>query len=167
LKTVIHWFRRDLRLTDNTALHAAASSGAQVLPVYILSDWKKNHRWTGPNRQHFLCGCLRSLDANLQSVGSGLILRQGDPLAELEKLAGETRAEAIFFNRDPDPFGRAVEEKLEKMGQRLGIAIKPFKDVAIHERREVLTGSGDTFRVFTPYSKAWEKLPKPPVAPRI
>jgi len=167
LKTVIHWFRRDLRLTDNTALHAAASSGAQVLPVYILSDWKKNHRWTGPNRQQFLGGCLRSLDANLQSVGSGLVLRQGDALAELEKLAVETRAEAIFFNRDPDPFGRAVEEKLEKMGQRLGIAIKPFKDVAIHERREVLTGSGDTFRVFTPYSKAWEKLPKPSVAPRI
>ena len=167
MKTVIHWFRRDLRLTDNTALHAAASSGAQVVPVYILSDWKKNHRWTGPNRQHFLCGCLRSLDANLQSVGSCLILRQGDALAELEKLAVETRAEAIFFNRDPDPFGRAVEEKLEKMGQRLGIAIKPFKDVAIHERREVLTGSGDTFRVFTPYSKAWEKLPKPPVAPRV
>jgi deoxyribodipyrimidine photo-lyase len=167
LKTVIHWFRRDLRLTDNTALHAAASLAAQVVPVYILSDWKTNHRWTGAHRQHFLCACLRSLDANLQAVGSGLILRQGDALAELEKLAVETRAEAIFFNRDPDPFGRAVEEKLEKMGQILGIAIKPFKDVAIHERREVLTGSGDTFRVFTPYSKAWEKLPKPPVAARI
>jgi deoxyribodipyrimidine photo-lyase len=167
LKNVIYWFRRDLRLTDNTALYAAAAAGAEVIPVYILSDWKKNHRWTGPNRQHFLCGCLRSLDANLQAVGSRLIIRQGEALAELEKLATETRAEAIFFNRDPDPHGRAVEEKLEKMGQALGISIRPFKDVAIHERREVLTGSGDTLRVFTPYSKAWEKLPKPPVAPRI
>ena len=167
LKTVIHWFRRDLRLTDNTALHAAAASGAQVIPVYILSDWKKNHQWTGPNRQHFLCGCLRSLDANLQAIGSRLILRQGDPVAELEKLAAETHAEAIFFNRDPDPFGRSVEARLEKTGQRLGIAIMPHKDVAIHERREVLTGSGDTFRVFTPYHRAWEKLSKPSVAPRI
>lgn len=167
LKNVIHWFRRDLRLTDNTALHAASVAGAQVIPVYILSDWKKNHRWTGPNRQHFLCGSLRSLDANLQAIGSRLILRQGDALAELEKLAVETQAEAIFFNRDPDPHGRAVEERLEKMGERLGIAIKPFKDVAIHERREVLTGAGETFRVFTPYSKAWEKLPKPAISPRI
>ena len=167
LKNVIHWFRRDLRLTDNTALHAAAAVGAQVTPVYILSDWKKNHRWTGPNRQHFLSGSLCSLDANLRSIGSRLILRQGNALAELEKLASETQAEAIFFNRDPDPFGRAVEEKLEEMGQRLGIAIKPFKDVAIHERREVLTGAGDTFRVFTPYSRAWEKLPKPATSPRL
>jgi len=167
LKNVIHWFRRDLRLTDNTALHAAASVGAQVTPVYILSDWKKNHCWTGPNRQHFLSGSLCSLDANLRSIGSRLILRQGHALAGLEKLASETQAEAIFFNRDPDPFGRAVEGKLEEMGQRLGIAIKPFKDVAIHERREVLTGAGDTFRVFTPYSRAWEKLPKPATSPRL
>ena len=167
MKTVIHWFRRDLRLTDNTALHAAASTAAQVIPVYILSGWKKIHHWTGPNRQHFLCGCLRSLDANLQAIGSRLILRQGQALLELEKLAVETGAEAIFFNRDPDPFGRSVESSLDEMGQRLGIAIKAFKDIAIHERREVLTGSGDTFRVFTPYSKAWEKLPKPPVSPRI
>ena len=167
MKNIIHWFRRDLRLTDNTALHAASVAGEQVIAVYILSDWKKNHRWTGPNRQHFLCGSLRSLDANLQTIGSRLILRQGDALAELEKLAVETRAEAIFFNRDPDLHGRLVEEKLEQLGERLGIAIKPFKDVAIHERREVLTGAGDTFRVFTPYSKAWEKLAKPPVAPRI
>jgi len=167
LKNVIHWFRRDLRLTDNTALHAAAATGAQVTPVYILSDWKKNHRWTGPNRQHFLCGCLGSLDANLHAAGSRLILRQGEAVAELERLVSETRAEAIFFNRDPDPFGRAVEERLEKAGQRLGITIKPFKDVAIHERREVLTGSGDTFRVFTPYSRAWEKLSKPTTSPRV
>ena len=167
MKNIIHWFRRDLRLTDNTALHAASVAGEQVIAVYILSDWKKNHRWTGPNRQHFLCGSLRSLDAKLQTIGSRLILRQGDALAELEKLAVETRAEAIFFNRDPDLHGRLVEEKLEQLGERLGIAIKPFKDVAIHERREVLTGAGDTFRVFTPYSKAWEKLAKPPVAPRI
>lgn len=167
MKNVIHWFRRDLRITDNPALNAAAEEAAQVTPVHILSDWKKSHRWTGPNRQHFLCGCLRSLHGNLQSIGSRLVLRQGDAVAELEKLAVETRAEAIFFSRDPDPYGRAVEEQLHKMGGRLGIAIRPFKDIAIHERDEVLTATGDSFRVFTPYSRAWAKLPKPPVAGRL
>ena len=107
MQTAIHWFRRDLRLTDNTALAAAAKSAQQVVPAYILSSWKKNHRWTGPNRQLFLCGCLASLDANLRSIGSRLILREGDPVAALEQLAAETRAEAIFYNRDPDPHGDA------------------------------------------------------------
>ena len=88
-------------------------------------------------------------------------------MTELEKLVLETKAEAIFFNRDPDPFGRQVEDKLERLARQLGIKICPFKDIAIHERNEVLTGSGDSFRVFTPYSKAWAKLPKPASTGRI
>ena len=37
-KTIIHWFRHDLRLADNAALTAAAETGAVVIPVYILAD---------------------------------------------------------------------------------------------------------------------------------
>ena len=74
---VIHWFRRDLRLTDNTALHHAAAAADQVIPVYILSDWKHSHQWTGSRRQHFLCGNLESLAKNLETIGSKLIIRQG------------------------------------------------------------------------------------------
>ena len=166
-KTVIHWFRRDLRITDNTALHAASKASESVVPVYILSGWKNNHGWTGSNRQSFLCGSLSALDGNLRAVGSRLVIRQGDAVEELEKLVAETGASAIFYNRDPDPFGRSVEERLAKTAARLGIEIHAFKDIAIHERREVLTGAGETFRVFTPYSKAWEKLTKPPIVERI
>jgi deoxyribodipyrimidine photo-lyase len=167
VKTAIHWFRRDLRITDNTALNAAAKASESVVPVYIATDWKKQHRWTGPNRQSFLCGSLSALDGNLRTVGSRLVIRQGHAVEELENLAIETKAGAIFYNRDPDPFGRAVEEQLAKTAARLGIEVHAFKDVAIHERDEVLTGAGETFRVFTPYSKAWEKLPKPPVGGRL
>ena len=34
----IVWFRQDLRLTDNPALHSAARKGAPVLPVFILDE---------------------------------------------------------------------------------------------------------------------------------
>ena len=37
MSVTIHWFRFDLRLSDNPALTAAARSG-QVVPVYILED---------------------------------------------------------------------------------------------------------------------------------
>ena len=66
---VIHWFRRDLRIADNTALCRAAKPGIPVVPVYILSDWRGTHHWTGPNRQHFLCGSLESLAKNLETLG--------------------------------------------------------------------------------------------------
>jgi deoxyribodipyrimidine photo-lyase len=83
MRRVIHWFRRDLRVTDNTALWHACDQADEVIPVYILSTWKKRHPWTGPNRQEFLCGCLESLSKNLEAIGGCLILRAGDPVQEL------------------------------------------------------------------------------------
>jgi deoxyribodipyrimidine photo-lyase len=160
LKVVIHWFRRDLRLTDNPALAAAARDAEQVIPAYVQSTWQGSHRWTGPHRQEFLCGSLAALDGNLRSIGSRLIVRRGDAVEELEKLARETGAEAVYFNRDPDPFGRSVEARFQ-------IPTRGFKDVCIHERDEVLTGKGEPFRVFTPYAKAWLKLDKPAPTGRL
>jgi len=161
MKRVIHWFRRDLRITDNTALNAAVAAGEEVIPVYIESEWKNSHRWTGSARQEFLCGALGSLAKNLEAVGGRLIIRQGDAVAELERLAGESGATGIFANRDPDPFGRAVESRLSTMCRDRGLELSLHKDVCVHERDEVLTGQRTPFRVFTPYSKAWFSLPKP------
>jgi len=166
-KRVIHWFRRDFRITDNTALSAAVKAGEEVIPVYIVSDWKGSHQWTGPARQEFLCGSLASLAKNLEAIGGRLIIRRGDAVAELEKLAQETGATEIFANRDPDPFGRAVEARLETMCRDKGLALSLPKDACIHERDEALTGQGTIFRVFTPYSKVWFGLPKPPPGPAI
>lgn len=161
MSIALHWFRRDLRLTDNTALAAAAAAHDQVVPVYIVSDWKKAHRWTGAPRQEFLCGCLASLAANLEAKGGRLIVRSGAADQVLPALAREIGADAIYFNRDPDPFGREMEAKILAAAEALGIKAYAHKDIAMHERDEVLTGGGTHFRVFTPYSKAWLKLDKP------
>ncbi len=161
MSIAIHWFRRDLRLTDNTALAAALERHDEIVPVYIASTWKKEHRWTGAPRQEFLCGSLESLAKNLEAKDSRLVIRRGPADDALEKLVRETNAEAIYFNRDPDPFGREMEQALEALGKKLGIAIHSFKDVALHERDEVLTASGTPFKVFTAYAKAWLRLEKP------
>jgi deoxyribodipyrimidine photo-lyase len=165
MQRVIHWFRRDLRLHDNTALAAALRAAPEVIPVYILSQWRRHHDWTGAPRQQFLCGSLQVLARNIEKIGGRLIIRQGPAHEQLATLLHETSAQAIFFNRDPDPFGRATEQKIAAMAAAAGATVHPFKDIAIHERDEVLTGQGTPFRVFTPYSKAWRKLPKPALLP--
>ena len=160
MSVAIHWFRRDLRISDNSALNAAVAAHDHVVPLYVLSVWKGEHHWCGAARQEFLCGCLRALAKNLEAKGGRLIVRQGDADAVLEKLVRETEAVAIYFARDPDPYGRAMEAKIAAMAERLGVKVHPHKDHALHERGEVLTGSGTPFRVFTPYSKAWRQLEK-------
>jgi deoxyribodipyrimidine photo-lyase len=157
---VIHWFRKDLRLCDNPSLWAASREALQVLPVYVLSHWRGQHDWTGPKRQHFLCQSLASLRGNLQSIGSDLLLRCGDAVEELVKVAVQAKAAAIYFNRDGDPYGRACEERLKQRCATLGIACFDFKDRWMHDPSEVLTGSGGPYRVYTPYSRNWLALEK-------
>ena len=159
---IIHWFRRDLRLHDNPALAAACrESGGRVVPIFVLSDWRGQHRWTGPARQTALCGSLRALAEALQGEGGRLILRRGDAVDELERLLRETRAEALYFNRSPDPAGRALEQRVENMALRLGVRVQSFQDVTVLAPDAVLTQNGQPFRVFTPFSRAWLKHAPP------
>jgi len=166
-KPVIHWFRRDLRIADNTALWHAAETGRPLIPVYLLSDWKKEHHWTGPNRQHFLCGCIESLAKNLNELGGNLILRQGTAVAELRKLIEETGATALYYNTDPDPFGKSVEKEVQTLCEKLGVEFHAHADATLHGPDEILTLSSLPYKVFTPYSRNWLERSKPVPLPKI
>ncbi len=163
----IHWFRRDLRLADNPALRAAVGSSAEVVPVYITSTWKHRHRWTGPGRQEFLCACLAALDGDLRAAGGRLVVRAGAAVDVLRELIRETRAEALFFNRAVDPFGRATDQAVRALCRETGIECHDHHDAVLHEPGEVLTAAGTPFRVFTPYCRAWLKLDPPAPAAKV
>ncbi len=163
--SVIHWFRRDLRIADNTSLASAAQHGLPVIPVYFTSKWQDDHQWTGPKRQHFLCACLKSLDHSLRSLGGRLVIRHGDAVSGLRQLIRDGHAVAVHFNADPDPFGKHVESQVRALCTSLGIECHSHADVSLHGPNQVLTQTGGAYRVFTPFSRNWLALPKPqPVA---
>ena len=61
--TSIWWIRRDLRLTDNPALHSALEAGS-VLPVFILDPAFSS---SSPRRKNFLHEGLHALDKDLRA----------------------------------------------------------------------------------------------------
>ncbi len=168
-KIGIHWYRRDLRIADHKILRAAARMCGAVCPVYVVSTWQGQHQWTGPNRQKFLCDCLASLAANLQTIGGRLIIRHGNPVDVLRRFIIETGAQALFFQKDPDPHGRATEAAVTALCRELGVAVHAMHDVSLHAPEDVLTGDRQPYRVFTPYWNNWRErageapVPKVPV----
>jgi len=95
---VLLWFRKDLRLDDNHALHAAAKSGRPVIPVYIREPEAKGCGPLGAAQEWWLHHSLAALREGLAALESKLILRHGDALAVLDALLVETGAEAVVWN---------------------------------------------------------------------
>lgn len=156
---IIHWFRRDLRLADNTALAAAAhSSGGRVLPLFILDDAILQGRWASANRTAFLLACLRELDSELRALGSRLIVRRGEPLRVLIDLAHEVGAQGVMWNRDYTPYAIRRDSAVKQALRELGLNAQSHKDTVIFETNEILSQTGAPYTVYTPYARRWRTL---------
>ncbi|MEI6730573.1 MAG: deoxyribodipyrimidine photo-lyase, partial [Pseudomonadota bacterium] len=92
---VIHWFRQDLRLSDNPALLKAASQG-KVLAVYILDDKNSGKDAMGAASRLWL---HRSLTALNESLGGKLNFYSGDAVKIIDILVKNHQAKAVYWNR--------------------------------------------------------------------
>jgi deoxyribodipyrimidine photo-lyase len=149
---VIVWFRRDLRLADNPALHAAAKSGRPVIPVYIL-DETHGLRSPGAASLWWLDKSLRALTADLKALGARLVLRRGEAAAIIHSVVKETGAKEVVWNRLYDPATRARDADLKASLKAAGVHAASHNAALLLEPWEVVNKSGEPFRVFTPYWK--------------
>ncbi len=144
------WLRRDLRRADHPAL-AAAAEGGRVLPCFVIDpDFFDD---AGPVRQAWLAATLRALDA---AYDGHLCLRYGDPADVIPALAKEVGATRVHVSIETEPGGAARDERV-----RAALADHDFAWVetgspyAVTPGR-VLNRSGEPYRVFTPFSRAWQ-----------
>lgn len=146
----ILWFRRDLRLGDHPALLAAAAEGP-VLPVFVLDDALLGP--SGAARRAFLARSLEVLDRDLRAHGPGLVVRSGRPEEVLPALVTETGAAAVHVSADFAPYGAARDARVE---DALGAVplVRTGSPYAVAPGR-LATGAGQSYKVFTPFHKAW------------
>ncbi len=155
MSLAIHWFRRDLRLLDNTALTKATENADQVIGLFILDPDLTEGPAVNQARLAFLYSSLKNLAENLQKRGGRLLLRRGEPLAELGRVIQELKAEALYFNSDYTSYARRRDEEIETELKQIGCAVHPYKDLVVFEKAELLSGSNTPYTVFTPYKKRW------------
>jgi deoxyribodipyrimidine photo-lyase len=151
---VIMWFRNDLRLADNPALHAAAASGLPVIPLFILDDDAAGRWRAGGASRWWLHGSLAALTKSLEEVGSRLILARGSTRKILPRIASDVGAEAIYCSRTYEPWASALETVLKGDLDKSGIALKRHRGALLFEPETLRTGQGKPFQVYTPFSRA-------------
>ena len=164
----IVWFRRELRVHDHPALHAAFESAETVVPVFCFDDALLYGRHASGPRTQFLLECLGELDARLRERGSRLFVRHGPPQRELPALAEEAGAVTVHLTGDVGPFARRRQREVRQaLGSRVQLCVHPGL-FAVDRLDAIRTQGGDPYSVFTPFERNWAAQPRREVlaAPR-
>ena len=159
-KISIFWFRRDLRLHDNAGLYHALKSGNPVLPIFIFDknildklEDKKDRRVA------FIHNILSEIQTELNQFGASLLVKYGTPEDVFPALLNEFDVSAIYTNHDYEPYAQSRDNAVREYAMTENVEFYTYKDQAIFEKNEVLSGAGTPYTVFTPYSRKWkEKL---------
>jgi deoxyribodipyrimidine photo-lyase len=152
---ILHWFRSDLRLHDNTALAAAARRAERLVTVFVFDPALLRSERRSLPRIRFLLDCVSRVAKNLEKRGGSLVVRSGDPRKIIPALAEEARTELVTWNRDYGPYAQARDQAVTRALERIGTRVVTYKDRVIFESDEILTRSGDAYSVYSPYRRAW------------
>ncbi|MGL4743299.1 MAG: cryptochrome/photolyase family protein [Dermatophilaceae bacterium] len=160
--TALLWLRRDLRRRDHPALLAArdAAGDGDLVVVFVVDPvlWGGG----GAVRRAWLAATVRATD---EAYDGALTVVYGDPRRVIPELAGRVGASSVHVSRETTPAGRrrddAVRARLDENGVDWVETGTPY---AVGPGL-VTSGSGEPYKVFTPFSKAWRRHGWPAPAP--
>lgn len=158
MKINIFWFRRDLRLEDNTGLNSALASGLPVLPVFIFDTNITGELPKGDSRISFIYERLKDINSEIQKSGGSILIKKGDPLKIWKELLAQFEINEVYLNKDYEPYAIERDNAVEALLKKKNILLQRFKDHVIFEEKEIIKSDGTPYTVFTPYKNKW--IPK-------
>lgn len=153
----IFWFRRDLRLDDNTALFHALNSTEEVLPLFIFDETILSQLPKDDARVSFIHNQLSKIQEQLTAKGKSLAVFHGTPETVFKQLLSENKITTVFTNHDYEPYARKRDKILNDLFKAHSIEFKTCKDQVIFEKSDVIKDDGSPYVVYTPYSKKWKE----------
>jgi len=164
----LFWHRRDLRLADNLGLAPLAARTTTITGLVVLEP----SLWEGPeavpSRLWFLLASVVELQQAWRRAGSQLLVLQGDPLHSIPPLVARLGMVGLAFNEDVEPGPRQRDEQLQRVLLRQGVAVQRCWDQLLVPPEQVVAGSGEPYKVYGHYRRAWFNQPKadPAAAPQ-
>ncbi|MBU0748978.1 MAG: DNA photolyase family protein [Gammaproteobacteria bacterium] len=155
------WFRRDLRAHDQAALYRALTQCQEVFCAFVFDREILDTLPKADRRVEFIREALVELDESLRALSGkaqgGLIVLHAVASDAIPALATTLGVQAVFANHDDEPQALARDSLVRTRLAAAGRAFHTFKDHSVLERSEVLTQTGNSYSVFTPYKNAWLK----------
>jgi deoxyribodipyrimidine photo-lyase len=160
---VIHWYKCDLRVQDNKALHLASvkakSKGVPLICIYIVSPQDFEAHLTSPVRVDFILRTLEVLKADLAVLDIPLYVetvekRKTIP-ARIFELCEKWGSSHIFANIEYEVDELRREAMMVRKGLEKGISLTAVHDTCVVAPGELTSGSGKQYAVYTPWFRSW------------
>lgn len=113
---ILYWFKSDLRLHDNTALHLALTTERPIAFVYVFDpNHEKTTRWgtqkMGVHRKKFLIECLSDLQQQLETLQSNLHILTGPAEKTILEFCRANQIDTVYTQREFFPEEKSQIEK--------------------------------------------------------
>ena len=149
MSLTIHWFRQDLRLSDNPSLSAAVENG-DVLPIYILDDYNPGQHVMGEASRVWLHHSLNKLN---ESLGGGLRVFSGNATDIILDLTQKYNIKSVYWNRCYEPWRIKRDKIIKESLQKQNIDVKSFNGSLMIEPWKFLKSDETSYKVFTAFYK--------------
>lgn len=156
----VFWFRRDLRIEDNTALFHALNENEAVLPIFIFDKNILEHLPKNDARVSFIQKELSKINKELEKYNSSLAVFYGDPVTVFNQLTSEYNIKSVYTNHDYEPAARKRDKAINELLKSKNCSFKTCKDQVIFEKSDIVKDDGSPYVVYTPYSKKWKEKVK-------
>lgn len=162
MKRQLVWLRTDLRLRDNSALHAAAERGP-VIALYLLSPSQWQRHDDAPSKVDFWLRNLRELRTGLGELHIPLLIRTADHWDAAPKviaqLCRELDIETLHVNEEYGVNETARDAAVERELVHSGVRLRSHLDQLFFTPGTILTKSGTYFQVYSQFRKVcYERL---------
>lgn len=155
----LFWFRRDLRLEDNHGLYQALKDGNNVQPIFIFDrNILDKLEDKDDRRVSFIHAQLVKIEAQLSPFGAHLWVFHGNPIDVFQQLVQDYSIEALYANRDYEPYARDRDKAVHTLLASKGIRFRAFKDQVIFEKEEVMKDNGEPYVVYSPFMRRWKSI---------
>ena len=159
------WFRNDLRLADNPALHAATTGFGKVTALFV-HERDDGLRPIGAAADWWLRQSLKRLAADLGAIGIPLEIVEGNSASIVPDRVRKGRIDATFWNRRYSPAQRSLDTHIKSALAADNVDVRSFNASLLVEPFDIATGSGKPYAVFTPFWKSLRQRDIPVPLPR-
>ncbi|MBL0340465.1 MAG: DASH family cryptochrome [Bacteroidetes bacterium] len=161
-KTILIWFRNDLRIHDNVIIHEAVRKNARVIPVYCFNPYFFSKTSigtlkTGSFRTKFIFESVLTFKEKLKEIGSDLIVLFGNPEVEIIKIALHYEVNDIYVHQEVAFEENNEMQLVEKALWKHRIPLTAFIGHTLYHKQDLPFPIKDIPNVFTAFRKKIEK----------